>query len=103
MLSSVLNSETAIDVNIQMIRIFTRMRELLLKTKKTNLPPKIKKSHLSRDGLYKNLKSSPYLAAAAAFPAAFAAPALAAATGAAVPMVFTFLASFLFRFAALFL
>ncbi|MCB9251858.1 MAG: ORF6N domain-containing protein [Flavobacteriales bacterium] len=30
MLSSVLNSETAIDVNIQIIRIFTRMREVLL-------------------------------------------------------------------------
>lgn len=30
MLSSVLNSETAIRVNIQIIRIFTRMRELLL-------------------------------------------------------------------------
>lgn len=29
MLSSVLNSETAIDVNIQVIRVFTRMRELL--------------------------------------------------------------------------
>ena len=29
MLSSVLNSETAIEVNIQIIRIFTRMRELL--------------------------------------------------------------------------
>lgn len=29
MLSSVLNSETAIDVNIQIIRVFTRMRELL--------------------------------------------------------------------------
>ena len=29
MLSSVLNSETAIDVNIQIIRIFTKMRELL--------------------------------------------------------------------------
>lgn len=29
-LSSVLNSETAIEVNIQIIRIFTRMRELLL-------------------------------------------------------------------------
>jgi hypothetical protein len=28
-LSSVLNSETAIEVNIQIIRIFTRMRELL--------------------------------------------------------------------------
>jgi len=30
MLSSVLNSETAIEVNIRIIRIFTRMRELLL-------------------------------------------------------------------------
>ncbi|OFY70027.1 MAG: DNA-binding protein [Bacteroidetes bacterium RIFCSPLOWO2_12_FULL_37_12] len=30
MLSSVLNSETAIEVNIQIIRIFTRMREMLL-------------------------------------------------------------------------
>ncbi|MBI4946629.1 MAG: ORF6N domain-containing protein [Bacteroidetes bacterium] len=29
MLSSVLNSETAIDVNIKIIRIFTKMRELL--------------------------------------------------------------------------
>ena len=30
MLSSVLNSETAIEVNIQIIRIFTRMREFML-------------------------------------------------------------------------
>lgn len=30
MLSSVLNSETAIEVNIQIIQIFIRMRELLL-------------------------------------------------------------------------
>jgi len=30
MLSSVLNSETAIDVNIQIIRIFTKMREALI-------------------------------------------------------------------------
>jgi len=30
MLSSVLNSEKAIDVNIQIIRVFTKMRELLL-------------------------------------------------------------------------
>jgi hypothetical protein len=29
MLSSVLNSETAIEVNIQIIRVFTRMRELI--------------------------------------------------------------------------
>ncbi|MBK7668393.1 MAG: ORF6N domain-containing protein [Sphingobacteriaceae bacterium] len=33
MLSSVLNSETAIDVNIQIIRIFTRMRQLLVSHK----------------------------------------------------------------------
>jgi hypothetical protein len=30
MLSSVLNSKTAIEVNIQIIRVFTRMRELTL-------------------------------------------------------------------------
>ena len=30
MLSSVLNSETAIEVNIRIIRIFTRMREMLM-------------------------------------------------------------------------
>ena len=30
MLSSILNSETAIDVNIRIIRVFTRMRDLLL-------------------------------------------------------------------------
>jgi hypothetical protein len=33
MLSSVLNSETAIDVNIQIIRIFNRMRELMTTNK----------------------------------------------------------------------
>jgi hypothetical protein len=33
MLSSVLNSETAIEVNIQIIRIFTRMREMLMTNK----------------------------------------------------------------------
>lgn len=30
MLSSVLNSEVAINVNIQIIRVFSRMREMLL-------------------------------------------------------------------------
>ncbi len=30
MLSSVLNSQTAIEVNIQIIRVFTKMREMLL-------------------------------------------------------------------------
>ena len=33
MLSSVLNSETAIRVNIQIIRIFTRMREMIMNHK----------------------------------------------------------------------
>ena len=33
MLLSVLNSETAIEVNIHIIRIFTRMRETLLHNK----------------------------------------------------------------------
>jgi len=33
MLSSVLNSDTAIEVNIQIIRIFTRIRETLLTNK----------------------------------------------------------------------
>lgn len=33
MLSSVLNSETAIRVNIQIIRVFTKMREILLNNK----------------------------------------------------------------------
>jgi len=33
MISSVLNSETAIRVNIQIIRVFTKMRELLLSNK----------------------------------------------------------------------
>jgi hypothetical protein len=33
MLSSVLNSDTAIKVNIQIIRVFTRMKELLLANK----------------------------------------------------------------------
>ena len=33
MLSSVLNSETAIRVNIQIIRVFTRMRQMLISHK----------------------------------------------------------------------
>ena len=33
MLSSVLNSDTAIEVNIRIIRIFTKLRELLLSNK----------------------------------------------------------------------
>ena len=37
MLSSVLNSETAIRVNIQIIRIFTRMREMIMTHKDISL------------------------------------------------------------------
>ena len=33
MLSSVLNSNTAIEVNIQIIRVFTKMKEMLLENK----------------------------------------------------------------------
>jgi hypothetical protein len=39
MLSSVLNSETAIRVNIQIIRVFTKMRELLSTHKDILLRP----------------------------------------------------------------
>jgi hypothetical protein len=35
MLSSILNSPTAIDVNIQIIRVFTKMRELINMKKKS--------------------------------------------------------------------
>jgi hypothetical protein len=50
MLSSVLNSERAIKVNIQIIRIFTRMREMLLTHKDIllkleQLESKVKKFH----------------------------------------------------------
>ncbi len=36
MLASVLNSERAIEVNIQLVRVFTKMRELLLTHKEAN-------------------------------------------------------------------
>ena len=50
MLSSVLNSETAIAVNIQIIRVFTRMRELLLTHKDILLQlEKIEKKLTSHD------------------------------------------------------
>ncbi len=49
MLSSVLNSETAILVNIQIIRVFTRMRELLSTHKETLLKlEKIEKALLGQ-------------------------------------------------------
>ena len=46
MLSSVLNSSTAIKVNIQIIRIFTKMREMLL----TNTDILLKLEKLEKDG-----------------------------------------------------
>ncbi|HEY0262675.1 MAG TPA: ORF6N domain-containing protein [Chitinophagales bacterium] len=50
MLSSVLNSATAIHVNIQIIRIFTRMRELLLSNKEILIKlEKIEKKLLKHD------------------------------------------------------
>ena len=49
MLSSILNSETAILVNIQIIRVFARMRELLSTHKETLLKlEKIEKGLLSQ-------------------------------------------------------
>lgn len=54
MLSSVLNSETAIDVNIQIIRIFTRFRELIVTHKDILLRlEKLEKQLLRQD---ENLK-----------------------------------------------
>ena len=51
MLSSILNSETAIEVNIQIIRIFTRMREVLLSHKEILLKlERIEKQILKQDG-----------------------------------------------------
>lgn len=51
MLSSVLNSETAIDVNIQIIRIFSRMRELLLTHKDILLKlEQMEKKMIKQDG-----------------------------------------------------
>jgi hypothetical protein len=50
MLSSVLNSETAIEVNIQIIRVFTRMREVLLSNKSILLKiEQIEKKLLKQD------------------------------------------------------
>lgn len=48
MLSSVLNSKTAIDVNIQIIRTFTKLREILSDNKK--LSEKIEKMEMKYDG-----------------------------------------------------
>lgn len=50
MLSSVLNSDTAIDVNIQIIRVFTRVRQMLLENTEIRLEvEKIKKKLDNQD------------------------------------------------------
>jgi hypothetical protein len=51
MLSSILNSKTAIRVNIQIIRVFTKMRELVLTHKDILLQlEKIEKKLANHDG-----------------------------------------------------
>lgn len=51
MLSTVLNSERAINVNIQIMRIFSKLRELLLSHK--DLQNKIEKLEQKYDGQFK--------------------------------------------------
>jgi hypothetical protein len=54
MLSSVLNSETAIDVNIRIIRIFSRMREVLLTHKDILIKlERLEKKMIKQDGKIK--------------------------------------------------
>ena len=54
MLSSVLNSETAIEVNIQIIRIFSRMRQLLLTHKDILIKlERMEKRMIKQDGRIK--------------------------------------------------
>ena len=55
MLSSVLNSETAIQVNIQIIRVFTKMKQLLLENKELFL--KIEKVEKQLTGHDKDLQN----------------------------------------------
>lgn len=52
MLSSVLSSPTAIDVNIQIIRVFTRMREMLVSHKDTLLKLETLEKTLMEQGNY---------------------------------------------------
>jgi ORF6N domain len=54
MLSSVLNSDTAIEVNIQIIRIFTRIREVLL----THKDVLIKMEQLEKNMLKQDYKTN---------------------------------------------
>lgn len=56
MLSSVLNSKQAISVNIQIIRVFTRMREIILSNKEILL----KLEHLENKILKQDEKNSKY-------------------------------------------
>lgn len=54
MLSSVLNSQTAIEVNIQIIRVFSKMRELLLTHKDILLKlEQVEKKMIKQDGKMK--------------------------------------------------
>lgn len=54
MLSSVLNSKTAIEVKIRIIRVFTRMREMLLTHKDILLKlEQLEKKIINQDGLLK--------------------------------------------------
>ena len=61
MLASVLNSERAIEVNVQIVRIFTRMREMLLTHKDILLKlEKLERKEVQQDGdiklIFKYLK-----------------------------------------------
>jgi hypothetical protein len=56
MLSSVLNSETAIQVNIQIIRVFTKMKQLLLENKELFLKiEKVEKQLTNHDKDLQNI------------------------------------------------
>lgn len=55
MLSSVLSSRMAIEVNIQIIRVFTKMREMILNHKDILLKlEKVEKTMIKQDGKMKN-------------------------------------------------
>jgi len=49
MLSSVLNSETAIQVNIQIIRLFTKMKQLILDNKDLGMKIEKIEQHLLKN------------------------------------------------------
>jgi len=59
MLSSVLNSSTAIEVNIQIIRVFSKMRELLLTHKDILLKlEQVEKKMIQQDGKMKEYEEA---------------------------------------------